>query len=309
MRSRTSIAGPRSRYPIRLSLQALAFACASLLAREASAQSPRYALPFQLRPAVAPNVVRLEGTAGLRDGGGTGVLMLTVGARIVPDVSVIARAAYAIDVGPSAAAGSEVRGAFANPSLGVLYTPVVAPGMRLALFLGGALPLGEGDGLPAGAPPLLALGAARIARASMDNAMFATSHGTVAVGLAWLWLIEHVTLQLEATLLGAFRARGGQGVDAIVENLTMGAWVGYAPIEQLSFGVGLHHQRFMSTPALVRGMGEIARAQSSAAIAVRGRLEAAGLFFNPGLSYTHGLDGVLLDRGDHLITLELLVQY
>jgi hypothetical protein len=278
----------------------------SAAARAETVEPPRpYALPFQLRPAVAPNVARLEITLDGHRGGATGVAVATFGRRFEKDVAVIARAAYTLD----APNGASVAGAFGNPILGLIFAPEIDVGMRLAIFGGIALPLGQGEGLDGNDPEVVALGRGRIARASFDNSFFATNYGTLSVGLAWLWLVERFTFQLEATLFFGARARGSSAVDPSVQNLTSAAWIGYSPIDALSIGVALHHQRFLSTPSLVRDGGELHRAQTSVAVAMRGRISGAGLHWNPGISYTHGLDGRMVEDDDHVVTVELLVQY
>lgn len=264
----------------------------------AGAQVP-YALPFQLRPAVAPNLVRLEAVLDAREGGASGVAVVTGACRVLPSLSLLARAAYVVDV-----SGRAAEGAFANPLLGLLFARDVAPGLRVGVFAASTVPIGQGERLPADSPEVLALSNGRLARASLDNALFSTNHLTVAVGVSAAWLVERFTIQIEATLLGAFRVRASP--DSIVENLTCAGWVAYAITDWLFAGVALHHQHFLSTPSAVRSGGELGRAQTSVAVGTRVRIPlGAGVWVAPGLSYLHGIGGLLAVRDDHVLTLDV----
>lgn len=274
-----------------------------LIATTAFAQaSAPYAPPFQLRPAIAPNVVRIEATLLADAHGVTEVTALTFAHRVARELSLLGRTAYAIDAPHDAAP----QGALANTMVGLLYTPVISAEWRLSLFGAVSLPLGQAEGLPGTHPEAAALGHARVARASMDNALFSTNHLTVAVGIGLTWQHARWIVQAELTFLGGLRARGPWGSDGAVENSSGGLWVAYAALDELFVGAGLQGQCFLTTPALVVAHGEMARAQLSASVGVRGRFVlGGGVVAMPGLVYVRGIEGVLAARDANLITVEL----
>jgi hypothetical protein len=96
-------------------------------ARSTSAQTntaartakPKYSIPWGLRPAMAPRIIRSDNSLALSDGGTAFVSTWLAGYRLMPDVLLFG-----------------------------LYTPAIAKEWRLPVFVGVTLPFGSGGGTP-----------------------------------------------------------------------------------------------------------------------------------------------------------------
>lgn len=270
---------------------------------------PPYALPFTLRPAIAPNVVRLDTVLDVSAGGVALVPTLTAAVRVLPDLSPLVR------VGMTSwfpASGGD-RSVFLSPLLGALYTPDVGFGLRPAFFAAVTLPLGSGEGMPAPADDSQALSAGRRARMSLENAIFATNYTVLIAGAGLAWLYEGLTVQLELTLLHGIGSRApvASPYDDFT-NIVGSLWVGYAIMPWLFVGAELRHQHFLDMP---RALASAQTAdpslpqqehQTSLGGGVRVRIPIAGSIALPlGVSYTRGLNGWMASRDDNVVQLDL----
>ena len=145
---------------------------------------PPYSLPWQLRPVTAANVVRSDTTVSFHELGGTSASTvastLLLSYRLLPRFAPVVRMAY-IHNAPGSAPGTG--NAFVNPLVGATSSFDLAPGLRLGLFLGFTVPIGQGGGAPAGMNATAAAAAAGInARSAMDNALFAVNYFTAIPG-------------------------------------------------------------------------------------------------------------------------------
>ncbi len=248
--------------------------------------SAPYALPFQLRPAVAVTVVRVDGAVALHDRGTTLGSVATVSYRLAPDFAALARAG----LGSNWPDAGGAKAALLNPLFGVLYAPKVADGVRLAPFAAVALPFGQGGGSAPAPATAAAIGATRLARSSLDNALVAVNYTTLVGGLGVAYVKGGLTLQAEATFLYGLRSRGPSTQDETVANATFGASAGYFVLPELSLQVELRHQHFLSTPVLVK-KDTSARDQTTAAVGPRFHLPlGGGKTARPGFAYARPLD-------------------
>lgn len=270
-----------------------------------SAPAP-YSLPFQLRPAVAGNVVRSDSTLALRDDGTSFVEMLLGSYKIAPDVAVMARQGWVYDSPDAGPNGN----ALTNFMLGATWTPKLGDDFRIAPFLGIALPTGQGGGNAPDPAKAAAIGAGVYARAAMDNAMFARNDFVVFPGVGLAYIADGLTVQAEATLLELVRVRGAdKQPDADKTNLTAGLHIGYFVLPQLSLGAELRHQRWLKAPVSVDA-NPAARDTTTVAGGLRGHVKLGdGVWLRPGVSYAQPLDNPMRDTSYRLVQLDIPVAF
>lgn len=275
------------------------------MASSARADAP-LSLGWNLRAPAAGSVVRVDSVAAtFVDSGKRGetyVSSFTLAYKIFPRFAPLVRIA-ALDHAP--ATGPRATGV-SNPVVGFMWSPPTHGALKVAVFMGAALPLGSGGGNTGAPAKLAAEKAAALARSSMDNSMFAVNDLTPTVGVDIAYVDHGVTLQAEATLFELFRMRG-QAVqaDEYKTNFTTGAHAGYFLTRWLCASVELRYQRYLTTPAAVMA-NPYARDNLSA---------AAGLRFNwkidahhalrPGISFARALDKPLSDRTYEIVQLDL----
>lgn len=266
-----------------------------------------------MRPAIAPNLVRLDTSVAALDtaqlgSGAVSTSALTAGYKplqALPDLGFYARAAFVSRSTDRGADGS----AMSNPLVFALYTPEIAPKLRLPLFAGVALPVGSGGG---GAPDPAAretVLSGIYARQAMDNALFVTNYLTSTAGAGVAWVDRGITVQAEATVLQLVRTRGeAVDADASRTNFTSGLNVGYRVLPAITVSAEAHYQRWLSTPAAVRA--DEAKAASERQ-GLRDQLTAGGgvrlnlplndrVILRPGFAYFRGLDAPM-SRGVYQI--------
>ena len=107
---------------------------------------PKYSLPWGLRPAIAPTVIRSDSSLALSDTGNTCVSTLLAGYKFMPDLGAYGKAAFTYNNPDSAPMAPKAATAISNPLLIGLYTPELMPGLRFPLFIGATLPIGEAGG-------------------------------------------------------------------------------------------------------------------------------------------------------------------
>ena len=213
--------------------------------------APPYSLPFQLRPAVVVNVLRLDNALAFYSdpasgkSGTTYAPMLLFSYKLTEHFSPLVRLGVVSNAAPAGSSGF----AFLNPALGAMYAWKPVPELRVALFLGVTLPVGRGGGDTPDPDRKLARTVGIPARSALDNAMFAVNDFTVFPGVDLAFVSHGFTAQVEATLLQLTRVRGAKDQpDAARTNLTAGLHLGYFFLPIFSAAVELRHQRWLSTP-------------------------------------------------------------
>jgi len=250
-------------------------------AGQAAAQAPPppepprpapYSLPWQLRGVVPATSVRNDLTFGSYEDpasmnkGFAGVESLFATYAFAPWVAVGVRFTAVGNDPPAPAppamakAGMPAPAPVATPSGGSAANPVIsvlfgfkAGDFRFAPAFALVLPIGMGGGDIVDAPSDAANKVGIRVRSAMDNAIFNPNHVSLAPGLGIAFVKAGFTVQGEATLIQAFRARGDSTTtpDAAITNFTMGLHLGYFIVPLLSLGAEIRHQRFLSTPAAV----------------------------------------------------------
>jgi hypothetical protein len=274
---------------------------------------PPYALPWQLRPIAPATVLRSDtAIASYEDsasrGGTTIASVLTAGYRLTPALGLLGRVGIVRNDPPSGATGTAVT----NPMFGVLSTVAARSDFRLALFLGVAPPLGSGGGNSPDPAVTSALRAGIVARAGLDNALFAVNDLVLSPGIDLAYFAHGFTIQAEINLLQLRRLRGAEvQADVWKTNLTTGVHVGYFVVPWAQASVELRYQRWLSIPSFVRADPTGAsRDILSAVIGLRLRLKVGdSLTLRPGIAYGQGLDDPMARQKYHLFLVDLPVSF
>jgi hypothetical protein len=252
-----------------------------------------YSLPWQLRPAVAASVVRSDTTVAFAEVAVAGsdpkaartiATTLLAAYKLAPNFAPLLRIAYVQNSIAEAAS-------LANPVIGATYGLKLAPPLRVALFLGVALPLGAGGGDNPDPKVAAAVASGILARSAMDNAMFAVNYLTVFPGVGVAYVSGGLTVQAELTVLELLRVRGPDTPANVPTrtNLTSGVHVGYFVMPQLSLGGELRYQSWLANTSVPASSP--ARENLTAAIGARAHIEVAkGKWIRPGLAYALPLD-------------------
>lgn len=264
---------------------------------------PPYSLPWQLRPAAAATVIRSDTTfasydpaLGTEERGLTVASMLLGSYKLTKEFAPLVRLGIVSNSPPDGAAVSDSATVFLNPVIGGTYVLNPIPELRVALFLGLALPFGGGSGDSPEPASAQALARGVLARSAMDNAMFATNYMTPFPGIGVAYVKSGLTVQAEATLLQLIRVRGGDhptdSKDDMRTNFTSGLHVGYFLIPALSLGAELRYQRFLKHNVLDDAPdGDTRKDNLTAAIGPRVHIQLGETtWFRPGVSYTMALD-------------------
>lgn len=303
---------------------------AATAAPSTNAAPPPYSLPWQLRPAAISTSLRSDTSFAFYDnaahhGALTIPTLLTACYKLSDAFAPMLRVGV-VDSSPGSGAklatgaplGSAV--AVTNPIVGGTYLLKLRPDLRLAFFLGASIPIGSGGGNK----PDAATKAARLsgipARSSMDNALFTADDFAIIPGLDLAYVDHGLTVQAEASVLQLTRVRGDQvpapgkpasNPDASKTNLILGLHVGYFLVPALSVGAELRHQRWLSTPALVRNdLTGSQRDNTTVALGVRFHLHLSKtIWLRPGVSFSRGLDNPLAHADYSIVQLDVPVQF
>jgi hypothetical protein len=274
-----------------------------------AAPPPPYSLPWQLRPVAAANVIRSDTAVTFYDNpagesASTIASTLLLSYKVLPRLAPIVRLAY---VHNSPGSGADSGNAFVNPLVGAVYGLDLAPGLKLGLFLGVTIPVGQGgDKAATPANSTAAAAASGInARSGMDNALFAVNFLTVLPGVGLSYSKAGFTAQVEATVLQLTRVRNDDVErDSKRTNFTAGLHLGYFVIPMLSFGGELRYQRWLSDPFFL-GMFPERRETATFAFGPRAHFKIGNRWFRPGLAYAQGIDDPMKARKDRILQIDL----
>jgi hypothetical protein len=270
---------------------------------------PPYSLPWQLRPAGAGTVVRLDTAFAFYEdpvshkSGSTVVPMLLFSYKVAKGFAPLVRLGVVSNSPPDPAPSGF---GFLNPVLGGTYALDLAKELKLAFFLGLTIPVGSGGGDHPDAGQKLARNAGILARSAMDNAMFAVNDFTIFPGVDFAFVSGGFTAQAEATLLQLTRVRGSvDQPDSSKTNLTMGLHVGYFLIPLLSLGAEIRHQRWLSTPKAVAA-NSILRDTSTIAVGPRFHFQVSkGKWLRPGIAFAFPIDQPMTKSSYKIVQLDV----
>jgi hypothetical protein len=269
----------------------------------------KYSLPYSLRPAVVPNLVRLDTSLALQDTATTVASLVTAGGKPIAseqDLGFFVRGAFVYNTVDGGSSGSGV----SNPLLFALYAPEIATNLRLGLFGGVTLPVGAGGGSNPNPDSRAAMQAGIYDRQAMDNALFATNYMTPTAGVALAYIAGGWTLQAEVTFLELLRVRGEQvDTDPTRTNFTSGVHAGYQVTKWLTASLEAHYQRWLSTPAAVQKNSAL-REQATIGGGLRLNLPLSdSVIMRPGLAYFHPIDDPMASAGYKLLILDVPVAF
>ncbi len=266
---------------------------------------PKYSIPWSLRPAIAPTVLRTDSTFATAEAANTFVSTLLGGYRFAPNLGAYGKLAFTHhnpDQGPSG-------NAWSNPLFFGLFTPELVPGLRLPVMFGFTLPVGGGGGDTPDMPKRAAQGSAIFTRGAMENALYAANFATITEGVGLAYIRHGLTLQAEITLLQLIRARGtAVEKDDFRHNSTYGLHVGYALLEKLTLSVELRYQRWL-TDAQPVTVAAFNRDTLTAGGGARLTLLAGPVTLRPGLAYFAPLDDPMQGMKVHTFTLDCPVLF
>ena len=304
----------------RIAAVALLLACVapSLAAAQTQPAPPpgpmaraRYSLPWNLRPAIAPNILRVDVALAFQSAALSTATIFTGGGRpfaSLPDLGIYGR----LGVVTHAPDGVDSRAAFVNPLVFGLWTPQLAPGLRLPIFLGVTVPVGPGsDSSP---EQRGAFGSGVYTRQAMDNAMFASNYFTVMGGAGVMWMGHGLTAQAEFTVLQLTRV-WGESVDKDESrtNLTVGLHVGYQVVPWLTVSAEMHYQRWLSDPASVVGAAPagnaLRRDQLTVGGGVRGNFPVGRFLLRPGVAFFIPTNGFMDSKDYRILQFDLAVPF
>ncbi len=294
---------------------------------------PPYSLPWQLRPAAAATVLRSDTAFAFYENpkshksGNTVASMLLGSYKLTDSFAPMLRMGIVSNSPPAGATAAPAPGktvgatldsgfTFINPVIGGTYLWKLGSDFRLAAFLGVTLPVGSGGGDTPNPSDAEANTRGASARSAMDNAMFAVNYFTIIPGVDVAYVAHGLTVQAEATLFQMERVRGDKNAankDAARTNFTTGLHVGYFFIPQLSAGVELRHQRWLSTPSTIKGgkppyTEDELRDTSTFAFGLRGHIKlGAKSWLRPGVSYSLPLDNPLAKQKYGAVQLDIPV--
>jgi hypothetical protein len=299
-----------NRSNILLRIGALACLCTALSQSPALAQEstpaptpapPPYVLPFQLRPAIAPNVVRLDFPLAMYGrqsdtiaGGLTIAPTIVASYRVLPWLAPLVRLGMFSNSPTDGASGT----GFDNPLIGVLATPNAGNGFRPSFYAAFTIPVGSGGGDAPDAGVAAATGRGRAARSYLDNALMLPNYFAAVQGVGLAYLRNGFTIQAEATVLEFVRVRGPAATqNSSIVNSTWDLWLAYSIMPQLSVGIELRHQRFLSTPLAVSANHAL-REQTTIAVGVRTKIAlGSGIVMPLGIAYIRGIDEPMQGSG------------
>ncbi len=304
------------------SLAALLVACLApslALAQETPAPPPppgpmaraRYSLPWNLRPAIAPNILRVDVALAFQSTALSTATIFTGGGKPfagVPDLGIYGR----LGVVSNAPDNADSQTTLVNPLVFALWTPQIATGLRLPVFLGATVPIGTGS--DASAMQRAAFGSGVYTRQAMDNAMFAANYFTVMGGAGLMWMGHGLTAQAEFTVLQLTRVWGESFErDESRTNLTVGAHVGYQVIPWLTVSAEMHYQRWLSDPAAVVAAppagNELKRDQLTLGCGVLGNFAAGRVLLRPGVAFFVPVGGFMNAQDYRVLQFDLAAPF
>ncbi len=291
--------------PYARTLAALAFASAtiaragepiadSIEAAPAEAAPAPYAAPFQLRAVMPATVLRLDSAVSFHDRdlskyeGLANVTIFTAGFKLAPTTGIAVR----LPLVYNAPSGVDAPGAqlqVGNAQLLLTHTPFPKDTVRVAFAVAGALPTTAGSGPSPSAEAKATNASAALTRLNMDNMVFLPNDAAVALGTSVAYVSSGLTVQVDATLLNTFKVREAAG-DANRTNFLVGLGVAYFITPEVSVGLELTGQHWLSTPAAVAA-DESLRHTHAALVGGRYHHKFDAGWFRPGVAIAQGLDG------------------
>jgi hypothetical protein len=270
-------------------------------------KAPPYTAPFQLRGIIPKSGVRIDTILGLYRSPSSSnaqvtVMLLSGQWRVAEPIALQFR--WGIDSNQTG--NDTTRTGIANPTVGALIGVPVGRDFRFAMSIAVGAPVatGGGDFPDPNEAALQRQGA--LARSAMDNVSFAVNDVGFPSGFSFAYIRSGVTAQVDATVIPSVRVKGASSqTDTSKVNSTYGFFLGYLPVREVSVGVELRYQRFLTTPAAVE-RDPSTRDNLTFAIGPRFHFEVAdGTWVRPGVSYGRGLRGPTEQQSFQMVQLDV----
>jgi hypothetical protein len=275
-----------------------------------SQPKPPYTAPFQLRGVIPKNGVRIDTTLGLYHAGNSNaqvtVMLLSGQWRVFEPLALQVR--WGIDSNQTGNAAS--RTGMLNPTVGALIGTALGSNFRLAWSVTIGLPIATGGGDNAEPEQAALQRQGALARSAMDNTSFAVNDVGFPTGMSLAYLKGGVTAQIDATVIPSVRMKAeNTQPDSSKVNSTYGFFLGYLLVHELSLGIELRYQRFLSTPAAV-AKDESTRDNLSLAFGPRFVLDLTDtVSMRPAVTYGHGLRGPISEQSFQLVQLDIPISF
>ena len=254
-----------------------------------------YAVPWQLRPLVSINVLRLDVTPltyhdkNNQDGMVT-TSSLIGGRAFTKSLMGIVRLVATVNRPADGAADAT---SIANPAFGLMRVSKLNPQFKLGYFAAVTAPIGSGGSSKPNKFRQAANPVGALSRAAMDNALFAVNYGAFIPGVGLAYLAHNFTVQAEATLFALARVRGSAiDKDAFRLNGTAGLSVGYTFAPSIAAIAELHYQRWLINDT-VAAAAEPARQNLSVMVGPRFAIKTSRFTMRPGIAVGVGLAGAI----------------
>jgi hypothetical protein len=248
-----------------------------------------FAPSFAFRAPAASTGVRAETAYGLNSGtSSTIVQYLTASYAPIDWLSFFVRGGWVDfipDVGTSGTA-------FTNVALGGTWARKLTPEWRVAVALGTGLPVGQGGGDSPDPGEAAAIAAGNLARSRLEGStMFSPNDVAPYIGGDVAWVSHGFTVQAEVNVFQLFRVRGDKAdPDSTKTSFMGGIQGGYFVIPQLSVGLEVRDNTYLSTPAAVSA-GKTSRTWVTVGGGVRAHLQLGPhIWFRPGLGFFQPVD-------------------
>ena len=259
--------------------------------------------------------MRLDTTFGFYESPSTGnsgsaqVTSLLGSYKVIPNLAVSARVGFVHNSPPDAAPKSAT--SILNPVIGGLYGFKLGKDFKLGLFLGVTVPIGSGGGTNPNTDKAAANGVGALTRSAMDNAMFAVDYLTIFPGIDFAFVRGGFTAQVEATIFQLTKVRGPDSLDDSRTNFTTGLHVGYFVLPVLSLGGEIRHQRWLSTPTMVKNdPTDTLRDTTTFAVGPRFHFKfSETVWFRPGIALALPIDDPMKKNDYKIAQLDLPLSF
>lgn len=233
--------------------------------------------------------MRAETAYGLNSGTSNAIVQyLTASYAPIDRLSIFLRGGWVDLAANSGPSGS----AFTNVAAGAHWAEELSREWRVAGTLGTGLPVAQGGGNSPAAGAAAAIAAGNLARSRLEGStMFSPNDLAPFVGGDVAWVRAGLTVQAEVNLFELIRVRGEEvDPDSNKTSLSAGVHGGYFLIPELSVGLELRDQTFLTTPAAVAA-GKTSRSWVTVGGGVRAHARLGPrVWFRPGLAYFQPLN-------------------
>jgi hypothetical protein len=206
--------------------------------------------------------------------------------------------------------GDRNRTGIVNPAIGVTLAFPIGPAFRFAAATAISLPLATGGGSGSDVDGIFLQRQGALARSAMDNAAFAFNDLGFPTGLSLAFVQRGFTAQLDGTIIASGRVKGpGTEGDAAKVNSTLGVFLGYFVIPEVSLGVELRYQYYLLPTALV---DQDPSARDNLTVGAGGRIEievSDSTRLRPGICLSTGLSGYVEQQSFHMIQFDVPISF